>query len=352
MTPFTHSLLRAALAGCAVVSGALAAPTTASADWSVVPVEIDGPFDRIDTDAQGNAVIIGRGRPQRLVFEGERAFTNPLSRWTPAPPLPRGALPDGEAALTRKTDPADDEIAAAWYAEPTTRYDHGILGDAIEAGALVAQDGAGRLHRLRLPEPQVFEDRFPRLADIDGDGRDEIVAIRSAPPIGAELTVYRLGRDGLEHLASIPPIGLANRWLNVAGIADLTGDGKPDVALVKTPHIGGTLEIWTLDGSGMVPVASAKGFSNHAIGTREQRLSVTADIDGDGIADLAVPSDDRATLRLMSAAGGKLREIGAVRLPAAVASDIGTFPMGDDRPGFLYAGIDGKVRAVLPSQRR
>lgn len=338
------------MAGCAFASGALAGPTLASADWSVTPVDIDGPFDRIETDAAGGALIIARGRPQRVVFEGDRAFTRAVSDWEPAPPLPRDALPDGEAAVSGRKDPADTDIAAAWYAEPTTRYDHGILGDAIEAAALVAQDGAGRLHRLQLPETEVFEDRFPRLADIDGDGRDEIVTIRSDVTKGAALAVYRLGREGLEELAAIAPIGRANRWLNVAAIADLTGDGKPDIALVKTPHIGGTLEIWTVEKGEMVPVASASGFSNHAIGTREQRLSATAIIDGRTV--LAVPSADRGTLRVMTAGNGKLRDLAAIRLPAAIASDIGLFDTGDGRPAFVYAGSDGTVRAVLPSQRR
>jgi hypothetical protein len=33
--------------------------------------------------------------------------------------------------------------------------------------------------KLTLPEDSAFEDRQPRLADLDGDGRDEIVLVRS-----------------------------------------------------------------------------------------------------------------------------------------------------------------------------
>ena len=40
------------------------------------------------------------------------------------------ALPDGGYAI------GIHDIAGAWLIEPTRRYDHGVLGDAIEAGGL------------------------------------------------------------------------------------------------------------------------------------------------------------------------------------------------------------------------
>ena len=42
------------------------------------------------------------------------------------------------------------DIARAWLAEPTTRYDHGILGDAIEASSLVIERRDGTRHVVRL----------------------------------------------------------------------------------------------------------------------------------------------------------------------------------------------------------
>ncbi len=54
-------------------------------------------------------------------------------------------------------------IKSARYEEPTTRYAHGVLGDAIEHGALVMETDAGRTVRIRLPERRVFEDTLPRV---------------------------------------------------------------------------------------------------------------------------------------------------------------------------------------------
>lgn len=342
MIKLSHLPLRLAVVWSALVSAGAAG----AAGWQVVDIATDGPVDLVTEDAGGAAVVVAGGQPWRVVVADGRAGLRPHEGWGPPPPLPRETLPDGEAVRAREASVATGDIAAAWYEDPTTRYDHAILGDAIEAGALAVTDGTGQTHRLQLPETHVFEDRFPRLADIDGDGRDEVVTIRARLDAGAGVAVYRLAEGGLEEMAEIPVIGRRHRWLNIAGIADLTGDGWRDIALVRTPHIGGTLEIWSWRDGGLVRVAAARGFSNHAIRTREQRLSAIADIDGDGIADLALPSADRTALRLVSAAGGRLRDLASISLPAPVGSDLAVVEMDDGTPGFVHAGTDGQLRLV------
>ncbi len=80
-------------------------------------------------------------------------------------------------------------IAEAWLADPTTRYRHFVSGSDYEAGSLVVRLKNGSLRKLVLPETSVFEDRQPRLADLDGDGVDEIVLVRSYLDRGAALAV-------------------------------------------------------------------------------------------------------------------------------------------------------------------
>jgi hypothetical protein len=43
---------------------------------------------------------------------------------------------------------------------------------------------------LRLPEDRVFEDVTARLADLDGDGRPEVVVVETDVARGAMLAVY------------------------------------------------------------------------------------------------------------------------------------------------------------------
>jgi FG-GAP-like repeat len=236
-----------------------------------------------------------------------------------ASPLAHAAerLPDGGVARFKTGG-----IRSAWYSSPTDRYDHGVLGDAIEGGGLTVRLADGRTAELLLPQTEVFEDITPRLADLDGDGSAEVIAILSSLQKGGALAVYGV-RDGKPALlAKTPFIGQKHRWLNIAGIADYDGDGRPEIALVKTPHIGGKLQFWRFAGSGLKRIASAQGFSNHFIGSRVQNLSATLDANGDARPDLAVPSADRTKLRVMTLQGGNLKELKTIDLGAPVSGNI------------------------------
>ena len=63
---------------------------------------------------------------------------------------------------------AAQDITRAELAEPTARYDHAVLGDALEWGALHLWLEGGERRTIRLPETRVFEDIEARLADLDG----------------------------------------------------------------------------------------------------------------------------------------------------------------------------------------
>jgi FG-GAP-like repeat len=224
-------------------------------------------------------------------------------------------LPDGKLARGRRN------IAAAWFSNPTARYRHFALGAEHEAETLVVSTTGRRVFLLTLPADSVFEDREPRIADVDGDGRDEVIVVRSYLKTGAALAIVAVRGDGLEIVAETPPIGQPFRWLNPAGVGDFDGDGRPDIALVRMPQIAGELEVWTLRNGTLVRTASGDDVSNHAAGSRHLKLSAVADFNGDGIADLAIPSFDRRALRFLAFQGGRPIEFARIALPAAAAED-------------------------------
>jgi len=153
-------------------------------------------------------------------------------------------------------------ITAAAYDGPTDRYDHGVLGDAIEYTTLVLTLNDGVERRFTLPETLVFEDTAPRLADVTGDGRAEVITVESSLTEGARLAVY----DAEGRIATTPHIGQKNRWLAPIGAADIDGDGAIEIAYVDRPHLLKTLRLVRLEGRDLIETASLRGVTNHRIG--------------------------------------------------------------------------------------
>lgn len=153
-------------------------------------------------------------------------------------------------------------VKQARYSEPTTRYAHGILGDAIEYGALVLTTDAGKQITMRLPETRVFEDLAPRLIDVDQDGDNEVVVIESSLTLGARLAIY----DESGFVSATPHIGRSNRWLAPLGAADLDGDGLVELAYIDRPHLAKILRIWRFENGALRHLADQPGLTNHKIG--------------------------------------------------------------------------------------
>ncbi|ANK80238.1 MAG: hypothetical protein TEF_05115 [Rhizobiales bacterium NRL2] len=247
---------------------------------------------------------------------------------------PPGALPDAVVAT------GEGPVRRAWLAEPTERYPHGVLGDAIEAGALMAELAGGRILGIRLSDETVFEDRHVRLADFNGDGVDEMVVVESHLEHGAALAIYGIREGRIQLVLRDAWIGQANRWLNPAGIADFDGDGRLEIAIVVTPHIGGTLKLLRPGVKGFETVASLPGYSNHAIGSREQGLSFVADVDGDGVADLILPKNGRRSLQALRFAGGPPAVLDSETLPAALTGALSA-ATGPDGALVVRAPVEG-----------
>lgn len=258
------------------------------------------------------------------------------------------ALPDGRVATGSGND-----IDSAWYVLPTTRYGHGVLGDRIEAGGLRVRGQDGATLTLVLPETEVFEDITPRLVDLDRDGRDEIVTLLASTSLGGSVAVFGVRQGAIRKLAQTPFIGRANRWLNIASLTDMTGNGRGDIAVVRTPHIGGQLQLYAFSGDALTLIAAEDGFSNHVIGDRELRLSAIGNLAGDGTPsrDLAVPSADRWSLRVMRHDSGGWIEIGSVAMPAPITGPIRN-PSAASVPARFHVGLADNRFAVVTAGGR
>jgi FG-GAP-like repeat len=308
-----------------------------AAEWRLTRVNTPARVYAVET-VDGQAQVNAGGLWYRIGIDGGHVVLHFID--APARPKPpEGALPDGRVAI------GTHNIARAWLAEPVTRYDHGILGDKTEAGSLVIEARDGKQQTVRLKNDAVFEDLAPRLADLDGDGHDAVVVVKSYLQRGSALAVIAARRGKYEIVAEMPPLGAPHRWLDPAGIADFNGDGKMDIALVRQPHVIGMLELWSWSGGALRKVAELPDIANHIAGTRAIAMAAVADFDGDKVPDIAAPSLDRSALRFVSFAP-TAREIANVPLPAKAATDLALIAEGSGPPAVALGLADGSLVVI------
>lgn len=210
--------------------------------------------------------------------------------------LDREPIPRGVTARA-----ASGDLVEAVLIGRTARYRHFVLGSEHEAAGLRVNTADGKTHELMLPDDSVFEDRRPRIADLDGDGRNEVIVVRSRQSVGSSLAVLGLRDGALKVIAESPPNGAPRRWLNPSSIGDFLGTGKKQVALVRMPHVVGRLEFWSFDGKALTLRGQFAGFSNHRIGTESLNLSAVIPRPAPQGDLLAIPGLDRRTLRVVAA---------------------------------------------------
>jgi len=166
----------------------------------------------------------------------------------------------------------DDRSVSARYVDPTMRYDHGVLGDKIEAGGLLVIKNKKEYY-YKLDETFVFEDLQPRLKDVDNDGEIEFITIQTSVYFGASVYVYKIINEKLQLFVKSDFIGMSYRWLNIVAIDDFDNDGKVEIAWIQTPHIGGVLKIARIEDDSLQLLDEKDGVSNHQYGSRNLCLS-------------------------------------------------------------------------------
>jgi hypothetical protein len=182
-------------------------------------------------------------------------------------------------------------------------------------------DPAGGVEARLDPPDGVIEGVAPIVADVDGDGDREVVVTASDADRGARVvalpdvgTGSRSGAGAGADALVGPAVGTGFRWRHQLAVAPFGPDGGTELAAVETPHVGGTAEFYRAAGDRLELVAARRGYSSHAIGSRNLDGGVAGDFDADGRTELLVPDDPRRELAgLRRVAGGTVTE--AWRLP-------------------------------------
>jgi hypothetical protein len=243
------------------------------------------------------------------------------------------ALPDARILM--------DELGRLLFlSNPTSDYPHGVLGDALEARSITLIDPNSipvSIKEFQIDPADVIEGIAPLWVDLDGDGKREIIVTQSNIHVGARIVVYN--QEG-EVIAQSAPIGLGFRWLHLIAAAQIVNDDTLDLVVVRTPHIGGVLEIYELTEGKLEISNSLKGFSSHQIGSRNLDASLVTDVNADGTPDIVLPDQSQQNLSALQITNGEWTEIWKEPLDGKLTTNL----MGVYTPNsglILGAGTEG-----------
>jgi len=279
----------------------------------------------------------GSARPadppsHRLVrFEPDNA-----GRWREVARSQDAVLPDARPLQVDLDGRGDGGHIAVLAGPDASRYDHGVLGDGIEATRLLwlERHGLEVMRGLTLQAPHVFEDIAPRPVTLPGTPeRFGLLTVRSGPNGGqlALVTADPARQQGLQVAALGDTVGGFHRWLAP------TTDGRRLLA-VHTPHIGGILHVYQHEGQHLTRRRLLNDVSTHRIGSRELDLSVWLR----GL--LVLPSQDGRRLRVLNPAAN-WAEQHAVPLPARIVMATALA----DETAMAVLAEDGQVLLAGPS---
>jgi len=255
--------------------------------------------------------------------------------------LPVDALPDARILV-------DERGRLLLLTAPTGRYGHGVLGDALEAGAitLVETSPTPRIvQTITIPAPRVVEGVAPIWADLDGDGVREIIVTLSDGEQGAQIVVYD---EGGRQSAAGPAIGRGSRWRHQLAVAPFGPGSETELVSVFTPHIGGVVEFYRLQGDELVIDATQGGYTSHVMTTRNLDMAVAGDFDGDGQAELLLPDQARGLLGAVRHDADGATVAWTLPVDGQVTTNLAAVTLAD---GGLAAGVgrtDGVLRIWQP----
>ncbi|WOJ92864.1 VCBS repeat-containing protein [Congregibacter variabilis] len=202
-----------------------------------------------------------------------------------------------------------------------------VSNDSPDPKRVLHNDGSGNFTEVQQFGTPDWNTRHVSVADLNGDGRADVIAANRGGPAGTENFVcFGAGGGLLQQPCTVVYRGSATTITP----ADMDGDGDLDLVI---PHRdGGQSELLLNNGAGVF--ADGKVFGPRSVGYRS---AAVADFDKDGFMDVAIIAPgSRTGIETQGPDGGS----GVVARP---------------RRGVFYGGPDldfGKLKALRESSER
>ncbi|MEM7800754.1 MAG: hypothetical protein AAF633_16300, partial [Chloroflexota bacterium] len=238
----------------------------------------------------------------------------------------------------------DEDGRLLIHIDPTDRYAHGIMGDKLEASGLVLVETDPQpaiIQTIPIDDDFVIEGIAPIWADLNGDGRREIIITRANADQGAQIVV--LDEFG-SLLAAGEPIGIGNRWRHQLAVAPFGPDGEIELVDVLTPHIGGPAEFFRWEEERLVKVAEERGYTSHVILSPNLDMAVAGRLDATGRMTLLVPSQDRTILGGIQHLDGGAETVWTLPLEGKLGTNIAAVHLADGSIGVAVGLESGQLR--------
>lgn len=230
----------------------------------------------------------------------------------------------------------DDDIFVVLTGN-SNRYQHGILGDKNESTGFSVYHDNNLISHYELQSPHVFETLRPLIADVVPENPGvEILLTSSDIREGAGIEVYSLSGNFLGKSESI---GRGYRWLHVIGSAAFAG--QQYIAVVKTPHINGILELYKWNGTGLDKEFDFTGVSTHQIGSDNLNMALILNTGNSTSPEILIPSTDYRTILFIQLIEGSLQEVKRFGLPGKLSTNI--FMDNEESPSLWMGLTNGKI---------
>ncbi|KAB7783410.1 hypothetical protein [Methylorubrum populi] len=294
----------------------------------------------------GGAVLSLDGATLRTTLIGAEAIEGFAAAETP-----RGAVPGSRRALDGPlsaylTGPTRALGGAPGQGTVLTVRERQPLGVTAEPKAVPVTT-----HTLAPGGDRVFAGRTPRITRLDG--RPAVVAVTAQGAAGSGLALAVKGKDGAWTLAAQTPPqagqGPGTAPLALAGLADFSGTGTPQIAAIRAPDGEGVLQLWRIaDGAlteGALTLAGeAPGYAGPAAGEEAELAALV--LRGGNPPDLALPAAGRGAVAVVALKDGRPVERARIPLPAPAAHGLAVLDAGGTAKKILVGLADGRLVAV------